>query len=46
MAAPLIAQAILQSSLMAGHTLADPVLFKQGATKIADGLADVLNARQ
>jgi hypothetical protein len=42
-AAPLVAQVILQSALMAGHEY-DPVLFTQGSTKIADGFADVLNS--
>jgi hypothetical protein len=43
-AAPLVAQAILQSSILVNHTIADPVLFNQGAQKIADGMADVLNS--
>lgn len=43
-AAPLVAQVILQSSLLAHHKIANEVLFKQGATKIADGMADVLNS--
>lgn len=43
-AAPLVAQAIQQSSLLAGKTIADPVLFAQGCSKIADGMVDVLNS--
>jgi hypothetical protein len=43
-ATPLVAQAILQSSLLANHKIANEVLFKQGAQKIADGMADVLNS--
>lgn len=45
-AAPAVAQIILQSSILAQHKIADPVLFQQGATKIADGMADVLNSLQ
>jgi hypothetical protein len=43
-AAPLIAQVILKSGLMIGKTIADPVLFQQACTKIADGFADLLNS--
>ena len=43
-AAPSVAQIILQSTLLAGHTIAQPDLFAQGAQKVADGMADVLNA--
>lgn len=43
-AAPQVAQIILQSSLMAHQKIADPALFQQGAKKIADGMADVLNS--
>ena len=43
-AAPLVAQTILQSSILVNHTINDSVLFKQGCTKIADGMADVLNS--
>src|SRR5215831_4925882 len=39
-----VSQIILDSSLLAGKTVADPALFKQGAQKVADGLADVLNS--
>lgn len=44
MAAPNIEQAILESAAIAGRKIANPTLFKQGATKIADGWADVLNS--
>jgi hypothetical protein len=43
-AAPAVAQIILQSSILAKHELANPVLFQQGCTKVADGMADVLNS--
>jgi hypothetical protein len=43
-AAPSVAQIILQSSVMAKHEIADPALFKVGCTKVADGMADVLNS--
>uniref|UniRef100_A0A6M3LD29 Uncharacterized protein n=1 Tax=viral metagenome TaxID=1070528 RepID=A0A6M3LD29_9ZZZZ len=45
-ATPAVAQIILQSSILANHKIADPVLFKQGCTKIADGMADVMNSLQ
>lgn len=38
------AQAILQSALVAGRKIANPELFRQGSTKIADGVADILNS--
>ena len=44
MAAPLVAQIILNSSIMAHKEIANPALFKQGVTSIASGMADVLNA--
>lgn len=43
-AAPLVAQVILQSSVLVNHTIASSDLFKQGSQKIADGMADVLNS--
>ena len=43
-AAPQIAQILLQSSVLAGKPISNGPLFTQGATKIADGLADVLNS--
>lgn len=39
-----MAQVLLQSSVFAGKKIKDPELFKQGATKIADGMADCWNA--
>lgn len=43
-AAPLVAQVILKSSIMAGHEIHDKVLFQSASTKIADGMADLLNS--
>ena len=43
-ASPLVAQMVLQSSVVAGRKIADPALFQRGAQKIADGMADVLNS--
>ena len=43
-AAPLVAQILIRSSLVANHKIANPTLFQQGAQKIADGMADVLNS--
>ena len=42
--APLVAQVILRSAIVANHKIANPTLFQQGAQKIADGMADVLNS--
>lgn len=39
-----VTQIIMQSSLMAGKKLANPDLFRAGCTKIADGMADILNS--
>jgi len=39
-----VSQIILDSSLLAGKQINDPVLFKQGAQAIADGMAKVLNS--
>jgi hypothetical protein len=39
-----VAQIILGSSLLAGRKIENEDLFKQGAKKIADGMADVLNS--
>jgi len=39
-----VSQIILQSALLANHKIADPVLFQQGSTKVADGIADVINS--
>lgn len=44
MATPLVAQAILQSSLLAGKKIANEALYRQGANKVADGVADILNS--
>lgn len=44
MAAPLVAQIIMQSSLMAGHKIDNQALFTQAATEIAQGMADLLNS--
>lgn len=43
-ATPLVAQAILQSSMLVGHKIENTALFNAGAQKVADGLVDVLNA--
>ena len=43
-AGPLVAQMILQSSIIAGHKIENAALFQQGSTKVADGMADILNA--
>lgn len=39
-----VSQIILQSSLMAGRKIAQPELFTAGATKVASGMADILNS--
>lgn len=43
-AAPLVAQVLLKSSILANNKIANPDLFNQGATAIASGMADVLNS--
>lgn len=43
-AAPLVAQAILQSSLLVGHKIQDEAKFQQGCAKLADGMVDILNS--
>lgn len=43
-ASPLVAQIILRSAILANHKIANPALFQQGASKVADGMADVLNS--
>jgi hypothetical protein len=43
-AAPKVADIILQSSMLANHKVQNPDLFNQGATKVADGMADILNS--
>jgi hypothetical protein len=44
MATPLVAQIVLQSSIMVKHEIANPALFQQGCASIASGMADVLNS--
>lgn len=39
-----VSNIILNSALMVNKKIANPDLFKQGATKIADGMADILNS--
>lgn len=41
---PVIAQILLRSDLLTGKKIDNPELFKTGSTKIADGLADILNS--
>lgn len=43
-AAPLVAQIILKSSIMVGHSIDNQQLFTQGSAKLADGMADILNS--
>lgn len=43
-AAPLVAQIILSSSVLAQHEIANPALFQQGCASVASGMADVLNS--
>jgi hypothetical protein len=43
-ATPAVAQIILQSSILANHRIVNQELFKQGCTKITDGMADVMNS--
>lgn len=43
-AGPLVAQIILNSSLVAGKKIANPVLFQQANVEIAGGVADLLNS--
>ena len=43
-AAPQVAQIILQSTLLVNHKIANSALFNQGCTKVADGMADILNS--
>lgn len=43
-ASPLVADIILKSSMLANHKIANPDLFNQGATKVADGMADIINS--
>lgn len=43
-AGPLVAQAVLASSLMAGKKIADPELFRKATEGIASSVADLLNS--
>lgn len=43
-AAPLVAQVILQSSILANQSIANPELFQKGCGEIAGGMADILNS--
>ena len=43
-AAPLVAQVIMQSSLMTGKKINDEVLFQKACSEIAGGMADLLNS--
>lgn len=45
-AAPLVAQIILKAEKLDGHENHEQALFTQGVTKIASGMADVLNSRK
>lgn len=44
MAAPQIAQILLQSTILVGRPIANPQLLLRAATKFADGMADALNS--
>lgn len=43
-AGPLVAQVILKSAVVGNKKVANSALFQQGAAKVADGMADVLNS--
>jgi len=43
-ASPLVGQIILQSDLLTGKKIDDPVLFQKGIASITSGMADVLNS--
>lgn len=43
-ATPAVAQMILQSSIMAGRQIADPVKFQAGCQQMAAGMADILSS--
>lgn len=43
-ATPMVAQLLLQSSMLAGHEIAHPDLFKSGCEKLGSGMADILNS--
>ncbi len=44
MAAPMVSQIILQSTLLVGHSIEDPALFQKAVGEIAGGVADLLNS--
>lgn len=44
MAAPLVAQVVVRSDLLAGRRIADATRFQAGVTAIASGMADVLSS--
>ncbi len=43
-AGPAVAQIILSSAILANRKIDDKALFAQGTTKIANGMADILNS--
>jgi hypothetical protein len=43
-AAPLVAQIVLQSSLLANHSIADQTKFTGGVNALASGVADILSS--
>jgi hypothetical protein len=43
-ATPMVTQILLQSDLLIGKKIDDPVLFSAGVEKITSGVADVLNS--
>ncbi len=43
-ATPLVAQVVLQSSLLVRQKIADPALFTEGCSKVADGVVAILNS--
>ena len=44
MAGPLVSDIILKSALVMNNKVKDEILFRQGSTKIADGMVDILNS--
>jgi hypothetical protein len=43
-ATPLVTQIILQSDLMIGKKIDNPILFASGCTKVTDGMAEIMNS--
>lgn len=39
-----VSQIVLQSSLLVGHQIANPTLFTQGCTDLANAMAEILNS--